>query len=72
MRYLIIRHLLRYRSGIKRHEQLFRIRITGCSKRPVSKAAVSEEARHTLSERSENKAEGLFQHPAPPYEEKVR
>ena len=42
---------------------------TGCSKRPFSAAAASEEARRTLavrrgSERCENKAGGLFQHPA--------
>ena len=41
----------------------------GCSKRPSGKAAASEEARRTLryvesSERSENAAGGLFQHPA--------
>jgi lipid II:glycine glycyltransferase (peptidoglycan interpeptide bridge formation enzyme) len=42
---------------------------TGCSKRPSSAAAASEEQRLTLvvrrvSERCENKAGGLFQHPA--------
>jgi tRNA(Ile)-lysidine synthase len=42
---------------------------TGCSKRPFSAAAASEEARRTpgvrrVSERCENKAGGLFQHPA--------
>ena len=40
---------------------------TGCSKKPSSKAAASEEARRTLryverSERGENEAGGLFQH----------
>ena len=41
----------------------------GCSKRPFSKAAASEEARayasvRGASERGENAAGGLFQHPA--------
>ena len=41
---------------------------TGCSKRPSSEAAASEEARRTpgvrrVSERCENKAGGFFQHP---------
>ena len=45
--------------------------LAGCSKSPSSKAAASEEAMRTLtvrgaSERSENEAGGLFQHPGKP------
>ena len=47
---------------------MVQIMLAGCSKMPSSKAAASEEARRTLryvesSERCENDAGGLFQHP---------